>query len=355
YGGAYAYGKTARVTDYGNGKPTLHHQRQPPEQWLALLPQAHEGYIDWEQFQQNQQRIADNAQGFERVGAARRGPALLAGLLRCRRCGRKLQVHYTGRGREHLRYACRRGHLDLRELRCISFGGQTVDVGIGREVLRVVQPAAVEAARLAHEQAAASRDEVLAVLERDREAARYAADRAQRQYDAADPENRQVADVLERRWDQALQRLEQAQQRIDQHQAQRAERALPAAEELAGLADDLEALWGDDACDPSLKKRIVRALIEEVVADADEEAGEVVLVIHWKGGAHTQLRLPRRRRGCCRPTGQDVIEAVRSLSRIQSDQGIAGLLNRNKLRTGQGNRWTRMRVTALRCRQDIPC
>ncbi len=355
YGGAYAYGKTEKVVDYAGGKPTRHHRRKAPERWLALIPEAHEGYIDWEQFQQNQRRIAANSYACGKAGAPRRGDALLAGLMRCRRCGRKLVVRYTGRGHEYLRYACRRGRLDQREPNCISFGGRTVDEGISREILRVVQPAAVEATRLAHEQAAQARDEVLEALQRDLEAAQYAASRAGKQYDAVDPENRLVAAGLERRWNQALERVQEVQQRINRHQAERDEAAVPGLEDLAGLADDLEALWGDGATDVRLKKRIVRALIEEVVADADAERGEVVLVIHWKGGVHTELRLPRRRRGCAQATGQDVIEAVRSLSRINPDHIIAGLLNRNGLRTGQGNRWTRMRVTSLRCRYGIPC
>src|SRR6185312_12524478 len=123
---------------------------------------------------------------------------LLAGLLRCRRCGRKLTVHYTGRDRDMLRYACLRGWLDQAQPRCISFGGLAVDEIVGREVLKGVQPGAVEAAQLAGSLAEQTGDEVLAALERDLEAARYTAGRAAKQFDASDPENRLVTAELER-------------------------------------------------------------------------------------------------------------------------------------------------------------
>ena len=103
-----------------------------------------------------------------------------------------------------------------------------------------------------------------------------------------------------------------------------------------------------------MKKRIVRTLIHEVVADIDAAAGEVILVIHWQGGVHTELRLPRRRRGTCTATAKDIVAAVRSLARICDDTAIAGVLNRNGLRTGRGNRWTRGRVTSMRCKNSIP-
>src|SRR5262249_5129024 len=136
------------------------------------------------------------------------------GLLRCRRCGRKLMVRYTGRALDVLRYCCHRGQLDQGEPKCIAFGGIPVDEALGREVMRVVQPAAMEAAVLAAQQARLQRDEVREALERDLEAARYEAQRAQKQFDAVDPENRLVADELERRWNQALLRVRELEQRI---------------------------------------------------------------------------------------------------------------------------------------------
>ena len=217
YAGAYAYGKTEHTTHYENGEPRKGARRKPREQWLALIPNAHEGYVSWEQFEQIQQAIASNDRGWEQSGAVQNGPALLAGLLRCRRCGRKLTIRYSGNQADVLRYACHRGFLDNGQACCIAFGGTSVDEAIVREVLRVVQPAAVEAAVLASEEEARKQDDVLQALRRDLEAARYSAGRAQKQYDAADPENRLVADELERRWNQALQRVQEVELRIEQH------------------------------------------------------------------------------------------------------------------------------------------
>jgi len=123
---------------------------------------------------------------------------------------------------------------------------------------------------------------------------------------------------------------------------------------VAALADDLSAVWSAPTTDARLKKRIVRTVIREVVADIDAGAGEIVLLIHWMGGTHSELRLPRRRRGERNSTAPDIIVSVRQLVLIANDDLIAGILNRNKLTTGHGNRWTRERVTSLRSHHKIP-
>jgi len=330
---------------------------KPREQWLALIPNAHEGYVSWEQFEQIQQGIASNDRGWEHSGAVQNGPALLAGLLRCRRCGRKLTVRYSGNQADVLRYACHRGFLDNGQARCIAFGGTSVDEAIAQEVLRVVQPAAVEAAVLANEEELRKQDDVLQALRRDLEAARYSATRAQKQYDAADPENRLVADELERRWNQALQRVREVELRIEQHvHRHRNVAAAPTREQFEDLASELEAVWSCSEMDVRLKKRLLRTLLHEIVVDVDAAAGEVMLTLHWKGGVYTELRLPRRRRGQnSSQTSKEVVDAVRVLVRICSDDLIAGALNRAGLQTGRGNRWTMERVTALRSHHKIPC
>jgi hypothetical protein len=188
---------------------------------------------------------------------------------------------------------------------------------------------------------------------RDLEAARYSADRAFRQYDAADPENRLVTSELEARWNRALTRVAACETRIAEHNAA-APRPAPASISLHALAEDLPAVWSAPTTDARLKKRIVRTLIHEVMADLDEERAEIVLTLHWVGGAHTEHRLPRRRRGQRTSTPTDVIDAVRTLALIARDDVIAGVLNRNGLKTGHGNRWTRERVTALRSHYRIP-
>jgi DNA invertase Pin-like site-specific DNA recombinase len=357
YGGAYAYGKSERGTRYEGGETRKRDRRKPREQWLALIPQAHEGYLDWERFERIQRSIHANLQlASGPPGAAKAGAALAAGLLRCRRCAAKLTVHYTGSHHDVARYACHRAWLDKGEPRCsVGFGAARVDAAIAAEILRVVQPAAVEAAILAHREEATKQDEVRGALERDLEAARYAASRAQRQYDAADPENRLVADELERRWNQALERVRELERRIDQHSGARENELAPTVDEFAALAEQLEELWQRPDTDARLKKRIVRSLIHEVVVDVDSAAGEIALVIHWKGGLHTEVRVPRRRRGQnTTHTARETVDAVRALVRICPDAFITNVLNRNGLRTGRGNFWTRERVTALRSHHDIP-
>jgi hypothetical protein len=281
---------------------------------------------------------------------------LLVGMLRCRRCGRRLGVMYSGKHGDVARYACYRGWMDNGEPRCIAFGGISFDHALTKEIVRVVQPVAVEAAILASEDEARKQDEVLEALRRDLEAARYAAQRAQRQYDAADPENRLVADELERRWNQALQRVREIELRIEQHVHQHDRSPAPSRDEFETLANDLESVWNSPDADMRLKKRIVRTLIHEIVVDVNAEAGELILIIHWKGGVHTELRLPRRRRGQNgSQTSKDTVDAVRVLSRICSDDWIAAALNRSNLRTGRGNYWTRERVVSLRTYYEIPC
>jgi hypothetical protein len=213
YEGTYSYGKTEHLTGYEGVR--AHHvcRRKPREQWLALIP-----------------------------GAVLNGQALLAGLLRCRRCGRKLTVRYTGSGYDALRYSCMRGFLDNGQPPCIAFGGITVDAAIGREVLRVVQPAAIEASMLAHEQRARQRDDALEALKRDRKAATYAVDRARRQYDAADPENRLVTAELERRWNLALQHQHEIEVRFHKHSAAFDQTPAGTDEDLYQFASQLEAI-----------------------------------------------------------------------------------------------------------------
>jgi hypothetical protein len=206
----------------------------------------------------------------------------------------------------------------------------------------------------AQQQEVQHRNDVRAALMRDLEAARFAADRAFRQYDATDPQNRLVAAELELRWNRALERVTNLQERIEPHDRQVPAPTSATPDDLVSLAIDLKTIWADPATDARLKKRLVRTLIHEVIADIEPQAGEVVLMLHWAGGVHTELRLPRRRRGQCKSTAVEIIEAVRVLVRIAGDDLIAGLLNRNGLTTGYGNRWTRERVTAMRSHHKIP-
>jgi DNA invertase Pin-like site-specific DNA recombinase len=354
YGGAYAYGRTAVATRYGAHGAAVKISRKPRAEWLALKPEAHEGYVSWERFETIRTMVSSNIPTSRHHGAPKHGEALLAGLIRCHRCGRKLTLRYSGMTNQIPRYSCSRGWMDTGEPRCIAFGGLRVDDAIEEALLGVVGPGAAAAASAAAKQATQQRDQVGEALARDLEAARYVADRAFRQYDAADPANRLVAGELEERWNRALARVAEVESRIAAHNAATPTVATVDLAALDLLATNLETAWSAPTTDARLKKRIVRLLIEEVVADIDDAASEIVLCLHWVGGVHSEIRLPKRRRGQRNSTSADVIATVRQLALIARDDLIAGILNRNDLKTGYGNRWTRERVTSLRSHHRIP-
>ena len=351
YGGAYAYGKTAVASGYGADGVKI--RRKTRTDWLALMPNAHEGYVSWERAEAIRTMVSSNVPTSRHHGAPKHGDALLAGLIRCKRCGRKLTLRYSGMKHHIPRYSCSRGWMDNAEPRCIAFGGLRVDDAIEAALLSVVGPGAIAAATAAEQEAGQRRDQVRDALGRDLEAARYAADRAFRQYDAADPANRLVTGELEARWNKALAHVAEVEGKIAAHDA-----ATPAVAidpvSLGMLASDLKTVWSAPTTDARLKKRIVRTLIQEIVADIDDAAAEIVLIVHWIGGLHSEMHLPRRRRGQRNSTSADVIAAVRQLVLIANDDLIAGILNRNGLVTGNGNRWTRERVTSMRSNYRIP-
>lgn len=356
YAGAYVYGRTGERIVSTDGLPLKRWGRKKREDWEVLIADHHEGYISWQHYEQIQQMIAHNTNQFhsESHGAAKRGASLLAGLLRCKRCGRKLTVLYTGRERNVQRYACCRGQLDNGQPRCLSFGGDRVNQRVGEEILQLLEPKRVEIARLAFEQHQQGESELVKALELDLEAARYRADRHARQFNRADPENRLVVAELESRWNQALEQVRSLENRLAGERQKFAYSATLHAHDFSQLASQLGQVWHDCETDIRIKKRIARTLIEEIVVDADGSAGMVDLWIHWKGGQHSHVQVRRRKRGQNRlHTDTSIVETVRTLSHIQPDELIAACLNRNGLKTGKGNRWTTERVTSLRSKRKI--
>lgn len=345
YAGAYAFGRTGtRTRVLAGAAHTTRGHRRPREEWLVLLPGQHDGYIAWETFERHQQLLADNAQMHGRMakGAVRAGPSLVAGLLRCGRCGRRLQVAYSGRV---ARYTCRTQSA----AGCgLAFGGLRIEAAIERAVLGVLTPGAIEAALAG---AAAGDDEAAAprrALELELREARYEAERARRQYDAVEPEHRLVAATLEQRWNAALERVATVQQRLAQLAAAPGPPAPAERATLLALAQEFPTVWADPATDGRTKKRLVRLLIEEIIVSPRTE-GVLDLLIHWKGGKHTRLPVPRNRPGQHRRcTDRAVVEVVRDLARRVPDAQIARLLNRLGYRTGAGNTWTQQRVVSLR-------
>jgi hypothetical protein len=221
-------------------------------------------------------------------------------------------------------------------------------------MLEVVRPAAIEASLAAAAELESGGDRALEALRLEHQSRQYAAERAWRQYDAADPDNRLVVDELERRWNAALEHVREIETRLASHDASIPKARPPRAEVFQSLGADLDKVWNASSTDVRLKKRIARTLIEEIVADSDDAAHEIVLLIHWKGGVHTELRVPRRRKGSGCRTSSDVVEAVRVLVLVCDDRRIAQFLSRAGLRTAKGNCWTRALVTSLRRKRGIP-
>jgi excisionase family DNA binding protein len=356
YAGFYAWGKTKTVADVREGKVRSRRRRCGPADWSVLIPDHHEPYVARADFDEIQKMIDTNGQRYAGTpGAPKVGRALLAGLLRCRRCGHRLQVNYGGRSHPRVwRYTCVRKYTDHGEPLCISLSGMNVDQAIAEEILEVVRPAAIEAALSAKEEDVYLQDGLLAALRTELEAARYEAERSRKQYDAVDPENRLVADELERRWNAALERVRDIQERL--HREESARDRLPERDprDLGALAEDLEQLWAAPDSDMRLKKRIVRTLIEEVIVDVNTEASTISLLVHWKGGLHTELVVAKRPYGPKDRTQPDVVEAIRVLARVANDDFISKTLSRGGLRTSRGLPWTRQRVASLRHLHGIP-
>ena len=359
YAGTYVYGRHRTERRVVDGEIRKKSTRQPPEHWRSTIHGHHAGYVTLADFERIQKMLADNlvSSGHSSRGAAKRGVALLAGLLRCRRCGKRLTVTYTGREQEKLRYACFRGHLDAGENRCLSFGGMLPDAVVGEEVLRALEPAALEAARMASENMQARDDRELAARRLEAKEARYKAERARRHYEAVDPENRLVAAELERRWNDALRQATEAEARLEKETAMLSDKrgASLSREELEELSRNLSCVWHAESTDAVLRKRIARTLIEEIIVDRDEAGSELVFLIHWKGGVHTERRFPWRRRGFSSAhTPMETVEGVRWLAKITDDERIASWLGQNNLRTGYGREWTKTAVTSLRGHHHIP-
>jgi hypothetical protein len=352
YAGVYAYGKSVNRTQIvdGRARKTYGHYR-PLRDCEILLKDHHEGYIDWEEFERNQTQLAANAYG-RKDGAksGRGGRALLGGLLVCRRCGRRLAVVYTGRSNSPV-YRCDRGNTALGVPRCMMFGGLHVDAAFARELIRAVEPMAIEAAQLAEQRKMERQAEHRRLLELELQQARYEASLAERRYAACDPDNRLIAATLEKNWETALRRVRDCEAHLD---VTTTSAPTSAMHDLNAIAEDLEAAWKNTRVTMRCRQQLVRALVNEIIVDIDEPAREIVLIIHWKGGRHSELRLRKPRTGehGCR-TSDDALAVVRQMAGHWSDQNIAATLNRMGLPTGQGKTWTAHRVRSIRGVRDI--
>ncbi len=351
YGGAYVYGRTKTIACIEHGrKKSFKGRRVDPKDWEILILDHHEGYIDWDEYQLNQRQIAHNAsmKGVLVRGPARNGGALLAGLLRCAHCGRKLHVAYSGSMGQCLRYDCKGARINHGTGHCISFGGLRADQRVAEEVLRRLQPLGIRAALEAIERQVQLSHEAIRHKELALEQARFEGPRARRQYDAVDPDHRLVAAELERRWNEAMKHYGAIEEELTAlRESQPAPLSEAAQQRLLDLGEDLVALWNHPESPSQLKKRILRAVLHEIVVRRD--ADHISMMLHWQGGDHTAIEFATNKTGQHRWTAsEDVVALIGELARVQSDQGITATLNRLRKHTPHGHTWTEGRVRSFR-------
>ena len=356
YAGAYCYGRRQTEVRIVDGQPRKFSRKLPMSQWKYLLTNQHDGYISWDEYLENQQRLQQNLshRNVAMKGSAKRGPALLVGLLRCQKCGHRFQVRYRGAHSNIPRYVCTGQDAEGRNWRCLEFYGTQLETLVASEILRVVEPvaltAALEAETLAQQNRREKEDDCLHRLA----TAEYEANRCFEQYNRVDPKNRLIAQNLENRWEQAQQKVEDLQQQLNQIRQACPPLSAEERERLAQLARDLPAVWNHPTADVRIKKRILQTLIEEIVVDLDN-ASYWVFSIHWTGGKHTQYRLKRRRRGERENQSPPDLEAtMRGLAEVTPDREIARILNLLRIKTASGKTWLPERVARFRHQHNIP-
>ncbi len=352
YAGAFAFGRTGTKTVITEGRIRRSSSRRyrPQSEWEVLILDHHAGYISWSEYLENRQIMAKNIarRESEGSGAIKKGAALLSGLLRCGQCGRKLQVGYSGTHGQVGRYLCCGRREERGSSSCFYMGSLKVDQVVVQHVLEAVAPAGIEAALQASELNVQADQEKRTALRLALERAQYEGQRAKRQYDLVDPENRLVASELEARWNSALRNVAELRVRLEilpetcsipSEQRQR----------LLDLGADLPQLWNHPQTPVELKKQVLRTVLEEIVVKSAPEGAEYHLQIHWAGGVHTELVVPRNKPGHhARRADDKVNELVGELVKVCDDKTIAGVLNRLGYRTGQGNHWSEGRVCAFR-------
>jgi DNA invertase Pin-like site-specific DNA recombinase len=294
YAGTYRHGyrqtdpRRKKAGKRGSGRVVM-----KPDEYHALIPNHCPAYITVERYERNQRRIAENRAHAEAKGAAREGPSLLGGLVICGRCERKMNVHYSGRQKK-LRYVCRSGVDDCEGPMCQSLSGEVLDELVTQKIMAALQPAALELSLNAAQDLQKERERLDQNWQQRVERARYQAERAQRQYQVVEPENRLVARELERCWEAALQEL----QGLEQQYARFRQTHPPTLSEdergaVLSLAENLPALWNASTTSAADRQRIVGLLLEQVVVNVQGSTDHVDVTFHWAGGFTSQHELLR--------------------------------------------------------------
>jgi DNA invertase Pin-like site-specific DNA recombinase len=365
YAGAYVFGKTRQQRYVGeDGQMRIRRRKLPQGQWEVLIKDHHRGFLDWDTYQANQVRIGANIRPMAHqpgTGAVREGAALLQGLATCGRCGRKLAVYYDGPSKSTPGYYCTgTGQLvEGRGIRHLRVGGVAIDAAVTQAFLAALAPAALQACLAAAQQLEDGHDAALAQWRRQVETARYDATKAQRRYQAVDPENRLVARGLEQAWETALRHLADTEAELARRETARPKTLTPQEKTLIlTLGADLDAVWDADTTTDRDRKQLLRTLLDEVniTVHRDHTDSHADLVVRWKGGAISELSVPvKRKPPNTLRTDEDTIDLIRRLAAHYPDPVIAHILNRQDRRTARGLSYTAGRVQSLRHHYNIPC
>jgi len=352
YAGAFFFGRS-RQRRHGDRSGTF--ERLPREQWTALIPNAHAGYISWDEFEENERRLRENSQAHgsdRRKSPPREGPALLQGLVLCGVCGDRMTVRYNSRNERLLpMYCCQRKGIARAEPICQTIPGQHLDDAVGRLLVESVTPMALEATLTVQQQLQSRADEAERLRSHHVERARYEVDLARRRFMKVDPENRLVADELEAEWNRKLRALTEAQ---DEAKRQSSSTVLDEAQRarILALATDLPKLWREPTTPDRERKRMVRLLIEDITLT---KGAEVVANVRFKGGATTTLKVaPALSAWQMRQTRPEVLAAIDELLGQNTDAEIANALNERGFETGTGKVFSPWTVYRLRRDYNLP-
>jgi DNA invertase Pin-like site-specific DNA recombinase len=341
YTGAFTWGRHAADPKRAGARV-----EREPQDCQVFLPDNHPAYISWEQYLSNRRRLKEERKRGPRPGPARTTTATLARLIECGHCGCRMQTRYT----RDLRYDCQRRALDYGEPACQSFVGKPLEELVAAQVLQVVTPAGLELSRRAAEQTERERNGLDKHWRLRLERARQDTDRAYRQYNAVEPENRLVARTLERQWEDAMVAQRALQEEYTRFQQTKPTK-LSAAElaQIESLAHDLPAIWNSPQTSVEDKRQVIRLLLQRVVVWTSASSDAVKVQLHWTGGAMTEHQL-RRSVSAWRQLAD--LPAILAHIRQKRDAGwtsrrIAEDLNTTEHRTPHGTPFTAANVRQL--------
>jgi len=348
YAGAYCFGRTRTHKRPGD---SIEVEVLPRDEWTALLPDAHPGYISWEQYETNLVRLRENAQAHgseRRKSPPREGPALLQGLAVCGVCGRRMTVRYhTRKGRQWPEYICQSEGIETATSKCQSIQGLGIDEAISALLVEAVTPVTLEVALQVQAELEARATEADALRRQGVERARYEADLARRRFMETDPGNRLVVDVLEAEWNEKLRALHDAQEELENRHAQDlAELDEDRRKQILALATDFPRLWNDPKTPQRERKRMVRLLLEDVTLTKGDE---IAAGVRFRGGATQTLTLPLAQPAWqLRQTSAEVIAEIDALLDDHTESQIAQILNERNYLSGEGLSFHPIMVRRLR-------